>query len=427
MSGTFIDDLPVELKSKVQKITSILPHAAEIFEEVYKLGQDNAIQNETSKRKIAKTEDANQDSKIIESNIIFQLKDVSVLSPLRKKLTLAIHLSDSTRKPVLSLLNNDKSEISIDNLKENIKLATFLPFPEKNNLVYFFISHKLSTDPILININKDHIIKQFKQSAFIDQDAEDFSKCIEYMRKQAILTSFRIFDPFSIDSIKPDNNVLNSSFVNAHKGTKEGTLYFLPNYIIFGFKKPILLFESDDIDAITYSSITRLTFNITLITKTGEKFEFSMIDQSDYNKIDVYVKTKQVIDKSMSDELRAKTSKQNKQTEEPTALEAAKQQMSTETAINGLDFDSDDDEDDQDFQSGQEEDENSDSNTDQSEAEEVNSEDEEEEVNDIMRNITSGMELPYSLDNTPGFANLENISISLNDDDDDDGSGVEYE
>ncbi|CCE64299.1 hypothetical protein TPHA_0H00910 [Tetrapisispora phaffii CBS 4417] len=354
MSQDLLDKLPATLRGKVEQITRALPNSKEIFDELYTFALAEA--NEISKRKVQKpasvpVETAGVDVK--EEEIIFNLKDVTVLSPLRKKLNLILHLSTSSRKPVLSLAKDTKIEMTIEDLKTNVKMATFLPVPEKSNIFYIFINYQKAaddvyTEPILATINKAAILDQFKTSGLVEIGEEDFTKCIEFMRKQAIMTGFRISDPFF--KVNPDQDV--SFHVECHRGTKEGTLYFLPDHIIFGFKKPILLFESADIESITYSSITRLTFNVTLITKDDRKFEFSMIDQAEYSKIDEYVKRKQVKDRSMSEELKAKTSHKNQASQENqvSSLQEAAQQLAEGENLKDMNLDSDDEEGDVNFE-----------------------------------------------------------------------------
>lgn len=370
-SFDFLNELPKELQNKIRNITRALPSSLEVFQELYNYGLSHS-DNIEKKRKVT------SNGVIDEQNIIFSLKNVSVLSPIRKKLDLGLHLSSIDHKPQLSLVKNGVSEFSISNLKDNVKMGTFLPVPEKPNLLYLFVQLKKvndkDQDPILLTMNKENVLTEFKSMGLIGQEVDDFNKCTEYIRKQAILTGFKIANPFNPSVEQP----VPSFHVECHRGTKEGTLYFLPEIIIFGFKKPILVFESSNIESISYSSITRLTFNVTLIKKVddgyGTKFEFSMIDQTEYSKIDDYVKLKQVKDESMSEELKAKTANKNKQqnntSDQPSALQEATKQMETEGNINEIPFDSEDDE---------EADGNFEDNSDLSDGSEVEEEDNEEE------------------------------------------------
>lgn len=468
---SFLDSIPKDLQDKIKKITTILPNSLDIFKELYEVGvnqgnRQNDNEPVSKKRKVNTSEsgDHSQDGEgnISQDNIIFKLNEVSVLSPLRKKLNFILHLSDVDKKPMLSLQKDKKIELSIHNLRSSIKMATFLPVSEKPNLMYLFIKYttpvdsdddtnkqKKTIDPILIALTKDQILHQFHNFGILDSTITDFNQCIDYMRKQAILTGFRISNPFTINMNGGD--VVRSFFVNCHRGTKEGSLYFLPDNIIFGFRKPILVFDSTDIESITYSSITRLTFNVTLITKSDEKYEFSMIDQSEYTKIDEYVRRKQVIDKSMSEELKAKTKKNANENSEDgngvSALEEATQQMNGTAApdINGADFDSEDDEEnDGNFEADSDLSDGSESENNDSEDLEANSDPEDQDVEEQEGGdeeiqgpeeeengaITSTLQ-GYDNMNVDLSSNLSNIPIEIDDDeedeDDDEGSGVEYD
>lgn len=446
---SFLENLPKELRENIKDVCQIVPGALTTFKRLYNYAKDD----QDLKRK---GKNSQMTSEISDSSIIFQLKEVSVLSPLRKKLDLAICLSSENNKPVLSLSKEKVSELVIPDLNTNVKFAAFLPFPEKKNLVYLLISyhHSLNpklTEPVLITMNKEGILKQFKALNLLTQSSTEFHQCIEYMRKQAILTGFRISDPFS--STLQD---MLSFHVDCHRGTKEGTLYFLPDHILFGFKKPILLFQSQEIESITYSSITRLTFNITLITKSEEKFEFSMIDQNEFAKIDEYVKKKQVKDKSMSDELKAKPmSKGQQQPEEHiSALQEAAQQLQEGGGLNNASLGSDDEEADGNFEAdsdlsdGSGSESEADDDTDEGkpqdipleeeEEEEVEEEEEDGEDNDDDKDEEEVEEIGEESRKNYQFNTLD-IPIQSDhdedgdeegeeeDEDEDEGSGVEYE
>lgn len=456
---SFIESLPKELQNKIKKITAILPNSVEIFQELYDFGitqgqnQNGVDQGSPKKRKLDGSSSSNGKEAIIpQDNIIFKLKEVSVLSPLRKKLNLVLHLSHIDNKPMLSLEKDSKIELSISNLRANIKMATFLPVSEKPNLMYLFIKYvnptetnsdgKVHSDPILITLTKDHILQQFHKNGILDISITEFNSCIDYMRKQAILTGFRISNPFVTNV--GNEEIVQSFFVNCHRGTKEGSLYFLPDNILFGFRKPILLFDSSDIESITYSSITRLTFNVTLITKEGEKFEFSMIDQSEYTKIDQYVKRKQVIDKSMSEELKAKTKAKNHDgdgEDTPGALQEAAQQLEMEGSvdINGVDLDSEDNEEnDGNFEAGSDlsdgsdnDDEDEDASEDLDENEEEDEQEADEEEDQEAEDLEEVSAPTLQIQDINMSSNLAGIPIEIGDDEDEDededGSGVEYE
>lgn len=336
----FLKQLPDNTKEDVEKLCKLVPEALPVFQRVYECG----LENSDPKRKYPKTETKDL---INEENIVFELQCISVLSPIRKKLNMTISLSQNG-KPTILFNKNKTVEFAISELNTSVKYAAFLPYPENKNIVYLLISYSrpgLTTpDTVLLTMNKEAILKQFKSKGMLNNDNDGFSECIEYMRKQAILTGFRIADPFSDSQCQP------AFHVECHRGSKESTLYFLQDHIIFGFKKPILIFSCNEIESITYSSITRITFNVTLTTKNGSKYEFSMVDKSEYANINGYAKRNQLQDKSMSDELKAKPMTKAQQIGEQSALKEATQQMKEYGTMNNIPLDSEDEEQDGNFE-----------------------------------------------------------------------------
>ena len=79
--------------------------------------------------------------------------------------------------------------------------------------------------------------------------------------------------------------------------------------ILWGFKKPLVYFSFADIDSVSYTSITKRTFNLSVKVQEdrgGAELEFSMIDQEDYPGIDGYIKARKLNDASMAETRRAK-------------------------------------------------------------------------------------------------------------------------
>lgn len=282
---------------------------------------------------------------------LFQLINCSVLSPIRKKLNFAISFDLQNKYNNIILSDKaDEVQFQIENTKQNIKFALFLPVIERSNLSYLLIKYDDDKDPLVLSLNKSEVIKQLLSLKKIesDEDAtvnEQFQNCVDYIRKQAILTGFKILDPFNL------KNELQSSFlVNSHISSKEGTLYFLPDHLLFGIKKPILILPIYSIKSINYSTITRLTFSLTLILEDDSKIEFSMIDQQEYDKINNYIITKHVNDKSLSDELKAKANAKQEAKGDLTAAIKEDKERGIEQEEDGSDIikDEDNDEDDSD-------------------------------------------------------------------------------
>jgi hypothetical protein len=105
--------------------------------------------------------------------------------------------------------------------------------------------------------------------------------------------------------------------VKGFRGSKDGYLFFLPNGILWGFKKPLLFLPKERIAAVSYTSVLQRTFNLNVEVYTGKgedeggeeekaEFEFAMLDQEEFAGIDTYVKRHGLQDASMAEQRRAK-------------------------------------------------------------------------------------------------------------------------
>lgn len=271
------------------------------------------LSNDDSKHKKPKIEEKSIKFDSKNKTTLFQLLNCSLISPLRKKLNFSISYDPQNKCNNIILSDkDDKVHYNIKNTKSSIKFAIFLPVLEKQNLCYFFIKHgNESIDPLIMTLNKQDVVKQLyedgKDRGLLNSDNmsldDKFEQCVSYIRKQTIITGFKVTNPFQ-DNASSDTLSL---MVNAHIKSKEGTLYFLPEHLLFGFKKPILLLNLCRIKSVNYSTITRLTFSLNLILDNDTTIEFSMIDQQEYDRINSYISMKRINDQSLSESLKAKT------------------------------------------------------------------------------------------------------------------------
>ncbi|KAE8843684.1 hypothetical protein HRS9122_04787 [Pyrenophora teres f. teres] len=99
--------------------------------------------------------------------------------------------------------------------------------------------------------------------------------------------------------------------VKAHRGSKEGYLFFTEIGILYGFKKPLAFFDFAAINSISYTAVLRNTFNLVITTPTGD-IEFGMLDQANFAGINDYVQKHGLQDASLADDRRAKKLNVNK-------------------------------------------------------------------------------------------------------------------
>lgn len=133
----------------------------------------------------------------------------------------------------------------------------------------------------------------------------------------------RVFHSNAKQAYRPNERAVH---VKAHRGTKDGFLFFLPNGILWGYKKPLLFIPLDRIVAVSYTNVLQRTFDITIEVDVShaphqqveeqdgegggvktEEIEFSMIDHEDYGVIDdSYIQRHGLNNRSMAEGRRAK-------------------------------------------------------------------------------------------------------------------------
>lgn len=252
--------------------------------------------------KEARSPSASGDDKTPEVNFdrAVVLQDISVTTPERKKFNLiftsaAIYATKELKYPFTPDHTFPLKEIS---------LVLSVPVPEKAKPQYNVVLYK-----------NDNTVAAL-QFTLLDAYAEKFLRLPSPAEgkkdvKVLDLITFLFTNNFS----KPIVQSNTQNCVEAHRGSKEGYLYLMDGFIFFGIKKPLLLFDVNNIESISYSSIIRLTFNLTikLVSPLPEfpnqtEYEFSMIDQKEYDKIDKYVVDNELSNQSMSEARRARIS-----------------------------------------------------------------------------------------------------------------------
>ena len=386
-------------------------YAGEHEDKKLKLSTDPEIKSEGHVPEAFSVPQSEIPGQIHEEEIIFELPQISFQSPIRKKLNLIFHLlvePGQSPKPVmlLALPTTYVPEISIHDLASLIRLCVLLPIlgNSTNNtkrniglLCFWIHDHAASdpnkNDPIICQVNFDQVKKQLIKAGKIPAEAETQLKqmnennqsqdgikaineaIINFLQKQFQLCGIHMINYLPSSSatknkltINTDAGVavsLNANLVNdlvmveAYKGARDGAVLMLTAneynqpYIIFGFKKPILIFDISKVQHVSYSNITRLTFSM-IVTVVNEKkdskvetLEFGMIDQKYFQIMDEFIKSQGINDNSFDEDLREKgTTTANTGEGEQTSEQAAP-------------ADSDDEEEDGTFQVGQEEDESS--------------------------------------------------------------------
>ncbi|KAI5359772.1 hypothetical protein Slin14017_G093330 [Septoria linicola] len=262
----------------------------------------------------------------------FECKNVSFQVPARKKLKLQIvaEQNDSRRREV-RLLNAQTSEIEFTIPNAQIDEIFCLPVPEKQQRQSSFviIPKAGATGPdgtpceqVVFTMNET----KPDDAASSSRSKSDTDTYITFSEPELN----DLLQPFAKQVVRPDENEFASRIpqshrkgekayhVKAHRGTKEGYLFFLPNGILFGFRKPLSFFPFSSVESISYTSVLQRTFNLVITATEGNStdakdVEFSMLDQADFAGIDEYVKRHGLNDASMAAERRAKAYNVNKE------------------------------------------------------------------------------------------------------------------
>ena len=332
--------------------------------------------------------DDNNDDDGFNADSALIINSLSVSLPVRKKLDLAL-----TPTQLVARAPNSSTtaapEFVLDYRHDRVEAAFLLEVPEKTkpqwNLIVAFTRQGApasSFDYFQATLLEDTIKNVVKPVA-----GEQYLGSI----KEMVILYFqrRNIPIISHETVSPSASLFQAP---AHRGSKDGLLYFLPGYIFFGFKKPLVLFRLENILAISYSSITRSTFNMIIKyidpaapgdAEEEAEIEFSIIDQIHYDRINRFVTENQLHNDSMAENRRAKI---DNKAQFPTELGRAhaEQQAVSATATGGTqglaildnDFDGSDEED-EDFNSDTKED-NSDSDNDSEDDEDDEDDDDEE-------------------------------------------------
>ncbi|KAK9363988.1 hypothetical protein V1504DRAFT_4836 [Lipomyces starkeyi] len=267
---------------------------------------------------------------------------ISFSVPQRKKLTLAIYSDRIVLLPVTA--NTTDSEIIYSISTRDLTGYMYLPTPARATKSYTMVLLPRTPSP-----------NKFDAMVFtVPDSAATFTGTQATDNEHASAIILRVLSNLGI----PRLDDAQTFAVEAHRGTKDGYLNFSTHGVLFGFKKPIWYVAKEDIDAVSYESITRVTFNLMIAVAGDEEVEFGMIDQERFGEIDAYVRKWGLADRSMAEERMAKSELKHKHHENGGELSKAEQRWreqggQVEDGAPGelsVDEDDDDEEDDENFE-----------------------------------------------------------------------------
>ncbi|KAF6015012.1 hypothetical protein HII12_001065 [Brettanomyces bruxellensis] len=417
--------LPSQLQNDITALIKKDPESETTIKQIIeyyegKLTEVGKLNHKKLKTDNAPTQTSSADRSVLPqtlegSQIMLQIPDLSIQSPFRKKVNMVIGAFKG-KAPFMTFTKamNNPPEFMLDDLTaKNINFTTILHVPEKKASRVLLISYKQNLghlykdDPLLVQFNNDILTEQFGS-----------------ILNDTTLVSFLLKQLSALGMNTVDGTTEDVFFVQTYNVTKEGYLYFLKDYIIFGFKKPILIFKTADIEAVTYTSITRLTFNVSLNVRhpvensengnniqkmTTEKYEFSMIDQKEFDKINQYVQSQKFEDKSMADELKAQRQLKSGSHKPGALTEAAKLVPGGDIVVGSADGEENNDDDeelDADYELGDSDDDHSD-DSEESDNEEAKSQSETDK--EIVGNSGMEKETHDDEDDSPDYISGEEV------------------
>ncbi|CCG83718.1 protein of unknown function [Taphrina deformans PYCC 5710] len=243
------------------------------------------------------------------SDSILLVRDISFVAPIRKKLTLKI---SSSGIQVINPGSDENTELEVP--FEDILLIALLPVPEKAAKLHNFCVFRKSSDEVVVFTIPDSPPKTVSGPAIPpDETVTATYKSLLTHVLNRYATPLTVSEPSTEDftSAIPQahRKYEPAVHVTAHRGSKEGYLFFLPDGLVYGFKRPLLYMPLPDISSITYNDILQRTFNLTVTGGTGEETEFSMIDIAEHDRVDAFVRRYRLNDASLSEQRRAKHQK----------------------------------------------------------------------------------------------------------------------
>lgn len=248
--------------------------------------------------------------------------------PQRKKLSLSIFRHMPTKQKYVMNISPADGPTAYEYRGDQIGYAFKLPVPEKAQKQWNYVilcKPNLTLEPLLWTVPDGPIKIAYNQKTdpvdakeSASNSITDLDEVLSEALKQVDLQLIQPEDEQFVSTLHESHRKQDSCYhVKAHRGSKDGYLFFLSTGIFFGFKKPLLFLSLAAIDSISYTSVLQRTFNLNINYREGQheeetEVEFSMLDQADYGGIDAYIKRHGLNDASLAEGRRAKVHNVNR-------------------------------------------------------------------------------------------------------------------
>ncbi|KAI5837623.1 hypothetical protein DFP73DRAFT_600912 [Morchella snyderi] len=299
---------------------------------------DRSPEPSVKKRKVSNDVSADEaEAPTFTGKEVLLVKEISFSVPQRKKFTLA--LTEGGMSATGAVSGVTEFGVSWD----NIKYVSCLPVPDKaarqwNFCVFPEGSEGIgdgNVDALVFTIpdsapktaTGDGMGRGFDTTSYKSLLVDSFNALLKASKSNAVVQE--PIEAVFYSALPQSHRKGEKAYhVKAHRGSKDGYLFFLRTGIVWAFRKPLAYFSFAAINSISYTSITKRTFNLSIHVATksspeGDEIEFGMIDQEEYTGIDTYIKKNRLNDASMAEARRAKEFKVNGDEGDESALEQA--------------------------------------------------------------------------------------------------------
>jgi hypothetical protein len=280
------------------------------------------------RQKVSSTTDVFTNSAPVDPSHILTIRDLSFQTPLRKKLNLIFTQNDlqahSPAKQELSIpLNQIRHVISVTAPDKTAKTWNFVVMYGDNTELEAWVFGvpdtvaKTATGGDTFPLDTTLSYKALLISAF--------------KKLSGVVVAEPSSSEFESPIALPGRPKETAFHAVAHRGAKEGYLYFLSTGILYGFKKPVSFFPLATIREVTFASILQRTFNLVVSTEDNvDGEEFGMIDQMLFNGIQGYTVKHGIQDASLSEQRKAKKLGKKEENEDSGELERAVKEYEAE-------------------------------------------------------------------------------------------------
>lgn len=230
------------------------------------------------------------------------LRDVSFLAPMRKKMHLVV--STSRLAASLGAHTGTRAELHID--RQDVRYVAIVPVPEKAaRLVNVCVFLKANAGPgcgnacdaaenrTLVFTLPDGNISNATVTASgrrglpkaavvsIDSATSDVDNAhtldavplVQHLLSLLLPAGVPVHAPqavhFTSTALQPHRKTEPALFTGAHVGAKDGFLFFLPDAILWGFKKPLVLLRHSDLASVGFTNVLSRTFDLVCQLRPG--------------------------------------------------------------------------------------------------------------------------------------------------------------